>query len=641
VRLIVTAAMALVAVSTNVHGQAREFNAARKEPRGAEAQTTDRIIVKWRDPQAKAASAAARTQKASAAAGVSLQKMRSLTADIDLMQAPQQLGGAALDAVIANLQADPAVEYASPNLRRHAHALPNDPMLQQQWYLLNAEISATRTSLAWETTPGNASIIVAVLDTGVRPEHPDLTGKLLSGYDFVSTTVIANDGSGRDPDPTDPGDWVSDTDLTNPSFRNCEESDSSWHGTRVSGLIGALTNEGSGIAGAAFNTRILPVRVLGKCGGFDDDIIDGMRWAAGLPVPNTPLNPNPAKIINLSLGGTGVCSSAYQDAVNDVTAQGVLVVVSAGNEGGPVSAPANCNGALGVSGIRNFGTKVGYSSIGPEIGISAPAGNCININNGDRCLFSILVPIDTGLTDPQSSGYSGDMIDANPNTPPPNFGTSFSAPLVSAAAALVQSLDTTLTPARTMLLLKESATTFPTSSSSSSTNCRVPTSVNDQQEECVCTTRTCGAGMLNTNAAVLALQNPLAAFTNTGALNVGSSVALDGSASFAPTGRTVTAYAWSVTDVVGSAPTFSTPAQATTNLQITGSGSFTVRLTITDSTGVQDSKDVPLATTVSSTPSNPPTFSNGGGGGGGGSLGWELLVLALLAGRKVTRRHGA
>ena len=642
-RLIVTAAVALLAATTAVHAQtsgpSQEYNGDFGRNRSLDPPSTDRIIVKWRGPQAKSATAAARAQKATSAAGMSMRKHQSVTEDMDVMLAPQELSGPELNQLIQRLQADPAVEYASPDLRRHAHAVTSDPRLADQWYLLSDQPAATRTNLAWDVTQGSASIVVAVLDTGVRFEHQDLGsvaagGKLLPGYDFVSNALIANDNDGRDSDASDPGDWVTQTDLQSPTFSNCDAGDSSWHGTRVAGLIGALTDNLEGVAGAAWNTRILPVRVLGKCGGFDSDIIAGILWAAGVTVAGVPDNPTPAKVINLSLGGTGVCSQAYQNAVNQATARGALVVASAGNDAGPVSAPANCDGVLGVGALRHIGTKVGFSSLGPEVGISAPGGNCVLTNS---CLFSIVVATNTGTTTPMASTYTDSTLTNI------NVGTSFSAPLAAAVAALVEAVDPTLTPAKVVNLLKESATPFPTSSTTTGvTNCRVPTSPTDTQgSECICTTRTCGAGMLNASAAVLAVQNPLAVFSSSGALNVGSTVALDGGASFAPTGRTVTAYQWSLTNVVGTAPTFTTPTQSTTSLQITDSGSFTVRLTVTDSMGVQDSKDVPLATTVSSTPTTPPTFSNGGGGGGGGSLGWELLALALLAGRRVTRRHRA
>src|SRR5262249_20126029 len=153
---------------------------------------------------------------------------------------------------------------------------------------------------------------------------------------------------------------------------------SSWHGTRVAGILGAITNNGVGVAGLTWSPQILPVRALGKCGGLDSDIIAGMLWAGGIAVSGAPNNPSPARIINMSLGGAGGCLGSYRDAIGQLTALGVLVVASAGNEGGPVDTPANCPGVAGIAGLRQAGTKVGYSSLGPQIALGAPAGNCGN-----------------------------------------------------------------------------------------------------------------------------------------------------------------------------------------------------------------------------------------------------------------------
>ncbi|HSQ71274.1 MAG TPA: S8 family serine peptidase, partial [Rubrivivax sp.] len=245
--------------------------------------------------------------------------------------------GLSATVLAAQLAADPEVEFAVPNGRQRivnaAYRPPNDPFYLSgppvdlsaqtggpasgQWYLraptapaVSAPgdiVSAIDIEAAWARTLGRPDVVVAVLDTGVRFEHPDLRrvvdgGSLQPGYDFVSDATVANDGNGRDGDPSDPGDWFSEAESGNGTFFDCEVSPSSWHGTRTASLIGAATNNGLGMAGSAPGVRVLPVRVLGKCYGTDADIQAGMLWAAGLPTgdASVPANPNPARVINLS-----------------------------------------------------------------------------------------------------------------------------------------------------------------------------------------------------------------------------------------------------------------------------------------------------------------------------------------------------
>ncbi len=170
---------------------------------------------------------------------------------------------------------------------------------------------------AWLRSTGvgaAAPVAVAVLDTGITV-HPDLDANVLPGYDFVSTVEYAGDGTGRDADPADPGDFVSAQDKSaNPvAFSACAIENSSWHGTNIAGVVAAVTNNGDGVAGVNWNARIVPVRVAGKCGADVADIIEGMRWAAGLPVSGVPLNANPVRIVNISFGGTAACGPAYQE----------------------------------------------------------------------------------------------------------------------------------------------------------------------------------------------------------------------------------------------------------------------------------------------------------------------------------------
>ena len=247
------------------------------------------------------------------------------------------------DVLVPRLQAMPVV--------------PNDTLFSSQWHLQaphTDRVAGMNLPAAWARITG-APIVVAVADSGVRLDHPDLAGRLLPGRDLVSELDIANDGNGRDDDPSDPGDWVSVTDLDKPVFAGCSTSHSSWHGTFIAGQIAAATNNSSGVAGLSWGAQVLPVRVSGKCGARLSDLLDGVRWAAGLPVDGQPLNPHPARIINLSFGGDAQCSPAYQETIDAATAAGALVVVAAGNGGGALKRPADCQRVLAVASVQRDG----------------------------------------------------------------------------------------------------------------------------------------------------------------------------------------------------------------------------------------------------------------------------------------------
>src|SRR6202162_594105 len=257
--------------------------------------------------------------------------------DIWVLELAAAVPDADLAAAASQLETDGTVQYADPVRRMQAQRVPNDPRFGSQWALTDP-VGGINAPAAWDLQIGSAGMTVAVIDTGIT-QHPELAGRVLPGYDFISDPGSANDGNGRDNDPSDPGDDTGD----NECGPGVPGEPSSWHGTFVSGLIAANTDNGVGIAGVNWNAKILPVRVLGRCGGTFDDIVAGILWAVGAPVAGAPLNPNPARVINLSLGGQSSCPQAMQDAINVALAQGVVVAIAAGNDTINVSmfAPAN------------------------------------------------------------------------------------------------------------------------------------------------------------------------------------------------------------------------------------------------------------------------------------------------------------
>lgn len=603
------------AASANVAAVSHETNPVQLQPAPPAAGQLHRVLVKLRTNALSAAGRAAikagvsrdaqlqaqefaQAQSLATRVNLTLKQSREITTGLHAMQV-QPAPGESIADTLARLQADPAVEYAVADERRYPLALPNDPLFTGQWYLQNTQPAAIDAQTAWDTTTGRSGLVIADVDTGIRFDHPDLNSatldRLLPGYDFISDPTVANDGDGRDSDASDPGDWIASSDLQNPTFANCTVSNSSWHGTRVVGILGAIANNSTGVAGITWQGKILPVRALGKCGGLDSDILDGMRWAAGLHVNGVPDNPTPAQIINLSLGSTGACTLAQQQVINELVAAGVLIVVSAGNEGGPVDSPANCNGVAGVAGLRNVGTKVGFSSLGPQIALSAPGGNCVNTSGA--CLFSLDTTSNTGTTVPAASTYT-DQTNSN-------LGTSFSAPMVAAIAGLMASVNGNLQPAQLIARLREGAKAFPVSSDSTVPNCHVPSGSSDlQTAECNCTSQTCGAGMANAPGAINAALRPIAAVAVPANVAAGQNVVLPGSGSAAACGHSISSYSW--TNLTSQDPIQGANSSTAT---VVASGNFTVRLTVTDDAGRQDTADVVISTTAATT-SAPAIASN-------------------------------
>jgi serine protease len=644
----------MIAALAPAHATAQQPNA--RQVASPAAPPAGRFIVKLRsNALADAAHAAPERIGALASrAGLTLSEAHHIISGIHLMRVQAQPGGEPAAAVLVRLRADPEVEYAEPDQRRYAYATPDDPLFSGEWYLQHTQASAVNALGAWDLTTGSAGVVIADLDTGVRFDHPDLrdasANRLLAGYDMIGpdpdgSFTTGNTGHGRSADASDPGDWVSSSDTKNPLFTSCTVSNSSWHGTRVAGILGAITNNQTGIAGMAWSGWILPVRVLGKCGGYDSDILAAMAWAAGMHVSGVPDNPYPARVLNMSLGAAGSCPAAYQQIVDELVVAGVLVVVSAGNEGGPVDAPANCIGVAGIAGLRQVGTKVGFSSLGPEIALSAPAGNCVNTGAGQPCLFSIETLTNSGTTVPAANIYTDETNF--------NVGTSFSAPIVAGIAGLMLAVNGNLTSGQLIARLQAGATApFPVSSDSTVPACHVPAGPSDlQTRECNCTTSVCGAGMANAHGAVLEALRPIAAVALPATVTAGGSVTLDGSGSAAACHASISTYQWTVVQPSSNPPTIQNAnlAQASV-LAPSAPTTYTLMLTVTDAAGRTDSAQVIVTSSSARTaapvragsnacltaisytvppPASAASPPSGGGGGGGGALD-VLSVLALV-----------
>jgi serine protease len=419
------------------------------------------------------------------------------------------LSPAQTDSMLAQLRASPEVAWVEPNDRESLQqsTTPSDPFFAGtggQWWLQPAGGSDSNTidmrlrgvpglQRAWTLTTGSTRVPVAVLDTGTTA-HPELQGVWLQGMDMVSDSAMANDGGGRDSDPRDPGDWVNATDRTHDSLSDCALGDSSWHGTIVSGILAARTDNNEGVAGIGWNARLVPVRVAGKCGAEVADIVDGMRWAAGLLVSSRfswlPRNPNPVRIINLSFGGNRPCSRAYQSAIDELRAHGVLVVVAAGNGHGAVTRPANCRGVVAVAALNRDGFKAHYSNFGSEVTLATVGGDDASglwgPLLGDGGLLSLY---NSGVTAPAVGSYAR------------SSGTSFATPIVAGTAALMLSLNANLSVQQLIEGLRRSAR--PHVRSPWLAECSAQSSV-----RCLCTTSTCGAGILDAEQALLYARDP-------------------------------------------------------------------------------------------------------------------------------------
>lgn len=311
------------------------------------------------------------------------------------------------------LSAHDGVLYAEVNSLMFPALAPNDEHYASQWHY-----PAIHLPDAWDITRGSPDVVVAVIDTGIT-RHPQLDSRLLPGVDTISDQRNAGDGDGRDSDPTDPGG-----DLPN--------GGSTWHGTHVAGTIGAVSNDGEGVAGVDWHARLLPVRVLGKYGGTDFDILAGMTWAVGDAVPGLMPNRNPAHVVNMSLGGHGPASRAYQELIDSAVGRGVVFVVAAGNENSDTAFTRPCNQerVLCVGATRFTGARASYSNHGDEVSVMAPGGQMSEDRSGD------------GKPDGVLSTYRS----PDGRTPTVAFlnGTSMAAPHIAGLVSLMKSVRPTM-----------------------------------------------------------------------------------------------------------------------------------------------------------------------------------------------------
>lgn len=600
---------------------------AGENPPDLAANRTDRLIVKLREPDAAnqtAHSTTDRLRALSARVGINLQRVRTMSWGAQVLKLPSRMTLDQATAIAQELNAEPTVEYAEPDRILRPLAVPNDTLFSSQWHYLSPAVEPGGVNLpsAWDITMGQPNIVIALIDTGTLTGHADLAGRTLPGYDFVSNIPTANDGDGRDSDPTDPGDWITAGESASGVFAGCNVSASSWHGTHTAGTIGANTNNGLGVAGINWVSRILPVRVLGKCGGFLSDVIDGERWAAGLSVPGVPANPNPAQILNQSLGGSGACSRVQQSAINEIVALGKVIVVAAGNENTDAANanPANCNGTIAVAATNRSGGKTGYTNFGTQVDISAPGGeqDFTTISNG------VLSTLNTGTTAPVADDF--------------NFlqGTSFATTHVTGIVSLMLSVNPTLTPAQVLTSIQTTARTFPVGTGSD------------------CTTALCGAGIINAAAAVnqvrrtvtVTASDPDAAETG---LDPGVfTIIRSGDASTALTvSYTISGSALNGTDYTALPASVEIPAGATSaTLTIApiddSNREGTETVTVTLSQNALYVTGVPSSATVSIADNESALIAGGGGGRGGGggctldtAAGFDpglplLLIMALL-----------
>lgn len=569
----------------------------------------------------------ATVQRWSAAAQLPVTYKRAMSGGAHVVTLPKVMSVTDAQTVATRMASTGQFEYVSPDTILRAASTPADPWFTNQWNLLpgtgtvntitttsgaTAANGATtkggaNLTTAWDTTKGSNTATVTIVDTGILAGHADLSGATIQpGYDFISNTALTgtpdpvtnlsipngfveNDATGgRDSDPTDPGDWVSTSDAANyPSFCGTSATDSSWHGTFVTGQIAAQHNT-IGVAGVAPGVSVQMARALGKCGGASSDIIDAITWAAGGTVPGVATNATPAKVINLSLGGSTTCTTAQQSAITAARALGAAIVVATGNEAqtSAIDAPASCSGTIAVTAHTLEGDNANYANVGSGTTLSAPGGG----NGSTITGLGALVPStsNSGTTNAGGDTYVGEE------------GTSMAAPHVTGVAALMLSVNSALTPDQIKAILQQSSRPFP------------------PDTFCAAHAGVCGAGMLDAGSAIAQAQGvpTVHASTSASSVTTGTQVTLTavGGAGY---GKTVSSLSWAQTSGTAITATTSGPdstGNATATFTPTAAGTYTFTVTLTANDGTTASDTTSLTVTAAST-------SGGTGGSTGGSTG--------------------